>query len=242
MAGEKILVVDDEKKVRDTFATAFDEYQIIPVASVEQAWEILSHPNDIDLIVLDVMLPGTKGTEFLIRLKKANPEYKVVIMTGYSSKEIAIEALRSHADEYIEKPFDIQETRELFEKLLQGRRNFAEEGIDNLAGRIRYAQEFIRKNYNKSISLKDISREIFLSPKYFSRVFKEKTGKTFNEYKLSLRIETAKILLKKYSYTVSEIAFKVGYQDPESFMKMFKKFLGFTPSEYRTHNQGIKRY
>lgn len=237
MAREKILVVDDEKKVRDTFLAAFfDEYKIVPVAGGREALNILKRPNDIDLVVSDVMMPGMTGIELLREIKRINPGQKVVLVTGHSSKEVAIEVLRSDADEYIEKPFDVEKIRVVFERLLSERKGCTEEGIGNVQGKIGQAQRFIRRNYTQPISLRDVSRQIFLSPKYFSRLFKEKAGRSFNDYKMELKIEMAKELLKKGSHTISQIAYHTGYQNPESFMKMFKKVTGSTPSQYRRRN------
>jgi len=238
MAREKILVVDDEKSIRDVFLAAFfDEYKIIPAASGQEALNILNRPNDIDLVVLDVMMPGMTGTQLLREIKKIDPDQKVVLLTGCSSEELAIEALRLGADEYMEKPFDIEKIRAVFERLLSERKGYAEEGTGNIEGKIGQAQRFIRRNYSQPVSLRDVSREVFLSPKYFSRLFKEKAGRSFNEYKMDLKIEMAKELLKKGSHTISQIAYHTGYQNPESFMKMFKKVTGSTPSQYRRRNK-----
>lgn len=241
MAGENILVIDDAKNVRDTFTSLFDEYNIIAVGSAQEALNILRRLNDIDLIVLDVMMPDMNGLELLAEIKKINTYAKVIIMTGYSSKDIAIEALRRNADEYVEKPFDIDEIKEIFERLLGENRNLNEAGVSDTQKKIRRAQRLIERNYNKSLSLQDIAKEVFLDYKYFSRIFKEKSGKTFNAYKLGLRIASAKQLLRKCSYTVSQIAYKVGYQNPDSFMKMFKRLTGLTPSEYRNRSRQKKK-
>jgi YesN/AraC family two-component response regulator len=236
MEREKILVVDDEKVIREIFINAFSEYNVITAATGGEALTILSRPNDIDLVVLDVMMPDVKGTELLREVKRINSDYKVIILTGFSSKEVAVEALRSDADEYIEKPFDIEEVKDIFQRLL-GRNSFIEEGVGNIEEKIIRAQRFIKRNYNKPIHLIDVSQEIFLSPKYFSRIFKGKTGRSFNEYRLELRIEIAKQFLERGSHTVSQIAYKVGYQNPDSFMKMFKQCTGFTPSQYRMRSR-----
>ncbi len=119
MAGKKILVVDDEKIIRDTFIAAFDEYRIIPVAGGQEALNILNRPNDIDLIILDMMMPGLTGIELLREIKRINSNRKVIILTGYSSTDVVIEALRVGADEFIEKPFDIKQTQEIIERLLE---------------------------------------------------------------------------------------------------------------------------
>ncbi len=234
MTREKILIVDDEKVVRDIFvATFFDDYKIIPVATAEEALAILRRPNDIDLIVLDAMMPGMKGIELLAQIKKIDPRHKVVILTGHSSQDLAIKALRAGANDFIEKPFEVIRLKQVFERLLEMKERTDEDGLNNTERKICQAKKFIKRNCNKPISLVEVSKEVFLSPKYFSRVFKTNFGKGFNEYKKELRIEMARDLLRKKSYTVSQIAYQVGYQNPESFMKMFKKYARCTPSQYR---------
>jgi len=240
MAREKILVVDDEKSVRDAFLASFEEYNIVAVASGEEALKILRSPNDIDLVVLDVVMSGITGIELLREIKSINPGLKVIVITGCNSKDIVIEALRADADEYIDKPFDIQRTKDIFEKLLNKSKGNNREETGNAECKIKQAQRFIKRNYNEQIALRDIAKEIFLSPKYLSRIFKERTGSSFNEYKLSLRIRAAKKLLIKHGYTISQIAYKVGYHNPESFMKMFKKFTGLTPLQYRGRSKAGK--
>jgi YesN/AraC family two-component response regulator len=237
MAGEKILVVDDARNIREVFTAVFDEYNIVTAASGKEALNILDRPHDIDLIVLDVMLPDINGLELLKQIKEKNREFKIVIMTGHSTKDIAIEALRGQADEYIEKPFDIEHTREVFERLLKDKRKLNGKYIGDRGDKIKFTQRLIRGNYNKPLSLQDISKEVFLSYKYLSRIFKEKTGKSFNEYRLGLKMGSAKQFLRKNNYTVSQIAYKVGYHNPDSFMKMFKRVTGLTPSQYRNNNK-----
>ncbi len=240
MFREKILVVDDVEIVRETFISAFDEYSIITAKNAQEALSVMKSSADIGLIVLDVMMPGKCGLDLLKDIKKINKYCKVVIMTGYSTKDVAIEALRSDADEYIEKPFDITRVKGIFEKLLNGNGDLGKQRAGKTGEKIEFAKLFIKKNYNKPFSLKEISEKVRLNYKYFSRIFKEKAGKSFNKYKLSLRMSLAKQFLEGCGWTVSQIAYKIGYQNPDSFMKMFKKFTGFTPSEYRNQNKRKK--
>ncbi|MFA5356413.1 MAG: response regulator [Candidatus Omnitrophota bacterium] len=233
MAGEKILIVDDSRNIRDIFSTAFDEYVILTASNAKEALDILKRPNDIELVVLDVMMPDMNGLELLNEVRKANAHCRIAVMTAYSSKDIAIEALRLHADEYIEKPFDIEDVRDIFRRLTRSSGRPEAQGVSETEKKIRLARRLIKRNYNKTLSLDSLSKELSLSYKYLSRVFKEKSGRSFNKYKLGLRISSAKQLLKKNSYPVSKIAYKLGYHNPNSFMKMFKKVTGFTPSEYR---------
>ena len=61
--------------------------------------QLLRKPNEIDLVLLDVMMPGLSGTEVLREMKKLSPNLAIIILTGYSSKDVAIEALKGHADD-----------------------------------------------------------------------------------------------------------------------------------------------
>lgn len=95
------------------------------------------------------------------------------------------------------------------------------------------AKAYIQNNFHKDLSLDEISREMDLSPYYFSRLFKEETGSTFVEYVTELRIETAKKLLLQDKFSMKEICAAVGYSDPNYFSRIFKKNAGITPTDYR---------
>lgn len=97
--------------------------------------------------------------------------------------------------------------------------------------------EFIHENYNlPNLSLNMLSQEFHFSAPYLSKMFKQMTETNFLDYLISLRIEKAKELLKENDYSNSEIAQKVGYTTYHSFMQIFKKYTGMTPSEFRNQN------
>lgn len=95
------------------------------------------------------------------------------------------------------------------------------------------AQQYIRQNFSKELSLEDVSRYVDISPYYFSKLFKEETGQTYVEYLTGLRIEQAKKMLGNPSASIKEICVGVGYSDPNYFSRIFKKVTGQTPTEYR---------
>lgn len=95
------------------------------------------------------------------------------------------------------------------------------------------AKEYIKTNYNKDISLDDVSRHVDISPYYFSKLFKDATGEGFIEYLTTIRMEKAKELLEKADYSMKEICSMVGYADPNYFSRSFKKKVGVTPTEYK---------
>ncbi len=98
---------------------------------------------------------------------------------------------------------------------------------------IRQAKEYIDRHFQKDMSLDDISRELNISPYYFSKLFKEETGENFVEYVTGRRMERAKQLLKNPDLSIKEVCVEAGYSDPNYFSRIFKKYQGVSPTEYK---------
>jgi YesN/AraC family two-component response regulator len=230
---ERILLVDDDKDFRTEFKESLSDYKVIEASSGQDALKLLRRPNQIDLVILDVMMPGLSGTEVMKEIRKLSPDISIIILTGYSSKEVAIEALKGHADDYLEKPMDIEKTREIIERFLTDRKG--ESGIlpSDLSDKIQKVKKFVLRNCFKKVSLSDAAAAVCLSPKYLSRVFAQNTGKRFTEYRLEISINNAKKFLAIKGYNIDQIADKLGYKNTESFIRQFKKICGMTPTAYR---------
>jgi len=239
-AQKKILLVDDDAVFRDEFKDCFEEYGITEAANGEEALALLNKPNEIDLVFLDVRMYGLSGIDVLNKIRKINPNLRVVILTGYSSKDVAIDALRAQADDYIEKPLDIEATRRAIEKFLVS--SHREEGADavDIDKKIERVKSYIERNVSKKVTLEDAAATVYLSPKYLSRAFKEHAGVGFNDYKLSLKMQEAKKLLTATSYTVDQITDRLGYETAESFIRQFKKHTRKTPGAFRKASKNGK--
>lgn len=96
--------------------------------------------------------------------------------------------------------------------------------------------KILAKEYNKNITLDDITREVAVSKNYFCWLFKKETGKSIWNYLTKIRLNEAKKLLLETDMKTYEIAFKVGYDNPSYFSKIFKKLEKLTPNEYREKN------
>lgn len=102
---------------------------------------------------------------------------------------------------------------------------------------IRQAMKYIEDNYNEDLKLEKLAKEIYISPDYFSRLFKKVAGCTYVEYITKIRIENAKILLTNPILSIAEVAKRIGYSDPNYFSRVFKKNVGISPGEYKKiHN------
>ncbi|KKM11453.1 hypothetical protein SY88_08535 [Clostridiales bacterium PH28_bin88] len=100
------------------------------------------------------------------------------------------------------------------------------------------AVQYIWHNFHRDITLEEMSKVIFLSPDYFSRVFKQEMGCTFIEYLTKARIDRAKELLRKQELSVSEVGRRIGYEDPNYFSRVFSKVEGISPREFRRRMTG----
>ena len=104
---------------------------------------------------------------------------------------------------------------------------------EDIAARIRKAQDYIRENIGRSISRTEVAQYLHINEDYFTRCFKKITGYTFKDYDILIRMETAKNLLEQTKLPVSMIAGKVGFDNFSHFSQSFRKYSGKTPSDYR---------
>ena len=121
-------------------------------------------------------------------------------------------------------------------KIGDATRNVITKKDEQSSGLIERAKKYINTHFKNDISLDEISREIDISPYYFSKLFKEETGENFIEYLTTTRMEYAKSLILKSNLNMKEICAEVGYQDPNYFSRIFKKTVGVTPTEYKEGN------
>ena len=95
------------------------------------------------------------------------------------------------------------------------------------------ANRIINERFNQELTLDDISKELYVSPQYLSRMYKNETGENFIERLTAVRIENAKKLMKEGEYSIKEICYMSGYCDPNYFSRLFKKHEGISPSAYQ---------
>ena len=105
--------------------------------------------------------------------------------------------------------------------------------------RVKQAKAFIEQNLHKKITLQFVAQKIYISPHYLSRIFKKTAGINFMDYVISRRLEKSKHLLLTTNDTVENIAAMVGYEESNSFRRLFKHETGFSPREYRSQKQNM---
>lgn len=98
---------------------------------------------------------------------------------------------------------------------------------------------YLNEHYNQKISLDQIAHNMYLSPVYVSKIFKEETGESPINYLIKIRLEKARDILQEEKMgSIKSIANAVGYEDVYHFSKLFKKYYGISPQNYRKSLQG----
>jgi DNA-binding NtrC family response regulator len=110
MTAIKVLLVDDETDFLETLAKRLMRRQmtVVTACSGADALNILS-TTDIDVVVLDVKMPGQDGIQVLKEIKRSNPLVEVIMLTGHASVEAAISGMALGAFDYLMKPMDIDD-------------------------------------------------------------------------------------------------------------------------------------
>ena len=111
MAAPFIMLVDDEVPFVETMTKRLEKRNIRTIAafSAEEGLEKLQTNQDLDVIVLDIKMPGMDGVEALKEIKTVSPMIEVIMLTGHATIELAIDAMKLGAYDFLMKPFDIEE-------------------------------------------------------------------------------------------------------------------------------------
>jgi response regulator RpfG family c-di-GMP phosphodiesterase len=125
-AARRVLVVDDEPQIRDILAAALrrDGYAVTVRASAREALDDLGR-GPFDLLVTDLKMPDMNGLDLIRAAKRQAPGMGSVLITAFASTETAVSALRSGADDYLMKPFGLDDLRRVVERVLADRRTYA---------------------------------------------------------------------------------------------------------------------
>jgi two-component system response regulator YesN len=251
----QILFVDSDTALLERYVESLsDSYRVVTAETGRGAIERVQRRNDIDLAVVEYRLSDMSGIDVMKEIKDVEPSILVLIATAYGDEDVAVEAFRSGARDYLKKPCSISELSTKIDFYLalrhadkQRRKNILP-GAEKQAGsgppppavtlsqyhKIQQAVRFINDNYRTDIRLDPVAWEAGMSPSHFSRIFKKVMGLSYQEYLNNRRITKAKNLLRMSPQSVTEIAISLGFSDPTGFGRTFKKLTGQTPSAYRS--------
>jgi two-component system, response regulator YesN len=254
-AQSQILIVDDDAALRDRYVESLSEaYRVVTIQTGRVAIERVKRRSDIDLAVIEYRLSDMSGIDVMKEIKDVEPSILVLIATAYGDEEVAVEAFRNGARDYLKKPFSMSELSTKIDFYLalrhadkQRRKNILPESETPVQPgmphadvtpsqylKIQQAVRYINDNYRTDIRLDTVAWEVRMSPAHFSRTFKKVMSLSYQDYLNSRRITKANNLLRTSTQSVTEIAVSLGFADPTGFGRIFKKLTGHTPSAFRS--------
>ncbi len=201
-----------------------------------------------DLIVSDVMMPVMDGIEMCKKIRSDHhlSHIPIILLTARMAEEQKMEGFESGADDYITKPFNVEILQSRIKNLLQRRELFQKDfrkqievkasdiqitSMDEklIQKAIRAVEEHIA---DPDFSVEDLSRELGMSRVYLYKKLVALTGKAPLDFIRTIRLQQAAQLLEKSQLNISEIAYKVGFNNPKYFAKCFKEEYDMLPSAY----------
>ncbi|MBR5915943.1 MAG: response regulator [Spirochaetia bacterium] len=236
----RLLMIDDEQTSFEIIKATIEwkAFNIVPEYAESAADAMEKIKEEIpDIVLTDIMMPGMDGFELIEWIKTNSYNCEIIILTAYGTFEYARKALDYGVTGYLLKPINEAELKELINKAIyninQNSRQAGHVNAVNYSLPVRLACEYIDKNYQEDINLNKISNYVSLSKNYFCNIFKKETGMTIWDYLIRIRMEEAKKMLLETEQKTYEISERVGYDDPSYFGRLFKKYTGFTPIEFR---------
>ncbi len=106
----KVLLIDDEDKFRTNLAKRLNlhGYETVDLDSGTEAVKLVRSDSDIDVVILDLKMPGMSGDQVLREIKRFHPELQVIMLTGYGSLDSAVECTKLGAFDYLPKPYELE--------------------------------------------------------------------------------------------------------------------------------------
>lgn len=249
----KLMIVDDEpiilSGIRDMVEQANTAFTRIATAcDGTEALDMMAYFRP-DLIITDIQMPEMDGLSFIRKAKVKNVT-RFIILSGYDVFDYAQDAIRLQVAEYMLKPIDERQLIELLKRMaleiIGQQHNIAstisEKELDveqnSINEHVKMLKDYIHNNFMKDISLSDAAAYLNLHPAYTGQLFKKETGDSFVHYINQCRIDKAKELLAgRNQVALEKIAACVGFENRRTFYKVFRKYVGQTPGEYRERMQ-----
>ena len=245
----RILIVEDNLELLMLMRHALKPHYRVFIAKNGQEALAIIDKTQLDLVISDVMMPEMDGLELTCAIKENSrlSHLPVILLTAKTQAEDEQEALRIGADDYLTKPFRLSDLRLRIENIIENRRRLLQDFDPKAAGEeeqelpLRPEQEFMQKAMDclkAHLSDADYDRSAFAadmgaSPSTLYNKLRAITGMNVSAFIREARMKEARRLAEQDpAQRVSDLAYKVGFQDPKYFSTCFKKHFGVQPKEF----------
>ncbi|HEY0742928.1 MAG TPA: two-component regulator propeller domain-containing protein [Chryseosolibacter sp.] len=247
-AKPSLLLIEDNEDFRFYLKdNLYKEYQVIEASNGVQGFE-RAIKNIPDLIVSDIMMPEMDGIELCKKLKSdsTTSHIPVILLTARAAEDQKLEGFGSGANDYITKPFNFEILQLRIKNLISQRESIQKHFTRHMEIKgseievtsqdeklVKNAIKAVEDNLtNKDFSVEELSRQMGMSRVLLYKKILALTGKTPIEFIRVIRLQRAAQLLEKSQFTVSEIAYQVGFNNPKYFARYFKEEFHVLPSAY----------
>lgn len=248
---ETILIIEDNDDMRHYIQESVSATYKVSTASDGEQGVSIAVQEIPDLIISDIMMPKLDGYQVTSQLRQhtATSHIPIILLTAKDDKVSRMKGWHERADEYLTKPFDVNELNIRIKSLLEIRdllkQRFADsifktDAPSNSTDELENQEQIFIKNLNKvmeefytdhQIKISEISSKVAMSDRQLSRKLKSTVDMTPTEYLRKYRLERAKDLLSN-GETVTNTAFQVGFTSSSYFTSCFKAHVGVKPSEF----------
>lgn len=253
-AAETILVVEDNSEIRSLItALVGKNYQVAESENGLLGWEMAVETLP-DLIICDIMMPVMDGIELCRRLKQdeRTSHIPVIILTARSSHIHQVSGLETGADAYITKPFSPELLLLNVRNLLMSRQVMRQKFLKHihLAPKdltinaideafmqklLGYIDQHIA---DEDFGVSELASMIGMSKPVLYKKIRQLTNLSVNDFVKSIRLKKAMELVKLNRFTIYEVAYQVGFNDPKYFSREFKKQFGKSPRAFMNGEDG----
>lgn len=255
-----ILLIEDNIDLNEYLTEILSiRFKIHQSYNGKEAMNILKR-EQIDLIISDIMLPGSSGIEIVQKIKanKNTAHIPILFMSAKTDWKDQLEGLKVGAIDYITKPFNpnilLVKIQNILSQYFLSKVNFANTKIDMhkevpVINRdeifINKARKIIYKNIaEETFGVNSLSHEMGMSRVHLTREFQRIISRSPSSFIKSIRLNYAKHLLSSGEYSIKEMLWEIGIRSHSGFTKAFKKEFGYLPSQQKEHidktNQNIK--
>lgn len=176
-----IYIIDDDPNILELCKTRFPDYTFIGIFSLEKAKQALNTNIEIDLIILDYKLSKDNGFTLIPKIRQKKPWVPVIILTAFANKDTLLEAIPYKPDDIFEKPLPF----ELLNNSIQSLLNKKEPPKLHYKTIINHIISDYKNSHKEPLTLHEYATQFNCNYKYISRVFKETTGTSFHDFKLT---------------------------------------------------------
>lgn len=235
---EELLLHDLVKKVQK----AGPDFEIAGTAQTGSQALSLAEKLGPDVVITDIRMPVMDGITLLTHIRDQLPFTKFVIISGFSDFEYAKKAISLKVSDYLLKPVDPEELKAALDKIHKEFRIAREDygsvfhpGTQSLApGEIAaLLRDYMVENFSEDINMNLVAGTMNYSSSYLTKIFCQVYGCPPTKYLMNLRMSNAQKLLQDPSLSVRQIGEMCGYHDQGYFSRMFKKYTGKSPLEFR---------